>query len=59
MAHELDRLFQKIRNGAALLSTEDFDLMVRVLTKEKDTMLECWDKQMETTGLAMVKIDLP
>ena len=25
----------------------------------KDTMLECWDRQMETTGLARVKIDLP
>lgn len=41
MAHELDRLFQKIRNGAALLSTEDFDLMVRVLTKEKTESLRC------------------
>jgi len=25
----------------------------------KDTMLECWDRQMETTGLARVKVDLP
>ena len=25
----------------------------------KDTMLECWDRQMETIGLASVKIDLP
>ena len=25
----------------------------------EDTMLECWDRQMETTGLARVKIDLP
>lgn len=25
----------------------------------KDTMLECWDKQMETIGLARVKVDLP
>ena len=25
----------------------------------KDTMLECWDRQMETSGLARVKVDLP
>ena len=25
----------------------------------RDTMLECWDRQMETTGLARVKVDLP
>ena len=23
------------------------------------TMLECWDSQMETSGLARVKVDLP
>jgi len=25
----------------------------------EETMLECWDRQMGTTGLARVKIDLP
>jgi len=25
----------------------------------EDTMLECWDTQMETSGLARVKVDLP
>ena len=25
----------------------------------KDTMLECWDRQMETTGLARVAVDFP
>ena len=25
----------------------------------KDTMLECWDRQMDTSGLARVKVDLP
>lgn len=25
----------------------------------RDTMLECWDRQMETNGLARVKVDLP
>jgi len=39
MAHELDRLFQKIRNGAALLSAEDLNLVVTVLTKEKTEKL--------------------
>ena len=24
-----------------------------------ETMLECWDRQMETSGLARVKVDLP
>ncbi len=25
----------------------------------EETMLECWDRQMETCGLARVKVDLP
>ena len=25
----------------------------------RDTMLECWDRQMEASGLARVKVDLP
>ena len=25
----------------------------------EETMLECWDRQMETSGLARVKVDLP
>ena len=25
----------------------------------EDTMLECWNRQMETSGLARVKVDLP
>ena len=29
------------------------------VTRVAETMLECWDRQMETSGLARVTVDLP
>lgn len=53
-------MLEGVKKGIVCLPVHDaVAVQQEHLEWAKDTMLECWDRQMETTGLARVKIDLP